>query len=247
MENYRRKVWSGVLLLMTSIVVASFPGSAKSLWAQTPKVYVDLGDTTSGWNVQDTITVFIQNMDEPIEYFQLLVTMSRPDLAYWDSIAIWSSAGTLTASWSVGLQYYSPAAIQITGYGTAIPAYTSGNLIKLLVHTVCPDAWADTLQDRTVSFTAGGVGSWFMTPTFSFISPVDWTSGSVTVRPTSRGDLNQDQVTDIFDITALQDYLFNNGPSCPPTLADVNCDDVADIFDLIYLIEYVFNNGQPPC
>jgi hypothetical protein len=105
----------------------------------------------------------------------------------------------------------------------------------------------DTLQDRTVFVTANIVGSYFSNTKGTLIQPLNFTSGSVTVLPTSRGDVNTDGAIDVFDIVLLIDVLFSGRLACPGNLADVNCDDVADVFDLIYLIEYTFSGGPPPC
>jgi hypothetical protein len=62
------------------------------------------------------------------------------------------------------------------------------------------------------------------------------------------GDLTNDCVVDVFDITALIDFVFaGQNPPLSPEQGEVNCNPGADVFDLIYLIDYVFSGGPVPC
>jgi hypothetical protein len=62
------------------------------------------------------------------------------------------------------------------------------------------------------------------------------------------GDLNNDCVVDVFDITALIDFVFaGQDPPLSPEQGEINCNPGADVFDLIYLIDYVFSGGPVPC
>lgn len=61
------------------------------------------------------------------------------------------------------------------------------------------------------------------------------------------GDVNQDDLTNIFDITFLISYLYMDGPS--PNLveaADVNNDGTVNIFDITYLITFLYLEGPEP-
>lgn len=61
------------------------------------------------------------------------------------------------------------------------------------------------------------------------------------------GDLNGDDVADVFDVIFLIEYVFAGGaPPNPESRADVNGDCVSDVFDVISLIQYVFESGPPP-
>ena len=66
----------------------------------------------------------------------------------------------------------------------------------------------------------------------------------------TRGDVNQDQVIDIFDVVYLLDHVFSGGPAPLPVAesGNVNADanHIIDIFDVIYLIEHIFSGGPPP-
>ena len=61
------------------------------------------------------------------------------------------------------------------------------------------------------------------------------------------GDINGDDVVNLFDVTYLISYLYMEGP--PPTdllLADVNGDETINIFDITYLITYLYLEGPEP-
>jgi hypothetical protein len=61
------------------------------------------------------------------------------------------------------------------------------------------------------------------------------------------GDVNNDGICTIADVTYLTNYLFVNGP--PPLLSvcvgDVNGDGVVNVCDIVYLINYLFVAGSP--
>jgi hypothetical protein len=61
------------------------------------------------------------------------------------------------------------------------------------------------------------------------------------------GDIDGDELVNIFDITGLIDYLYREGP--PPvdmSNADVNNDTLVNIFDITYLIDYLYRDGPDP-
>jgi len=61
------------------------------------------------------------------------------------------------------------------------------------------------------------------------------------------GDVNDDDVVNIFDITDLIGYLYlENDPPPIPVQADPNNDCVLNIFDITYLIDYLYLEGPPP-
>jgi len=64
-----------------------------------------------------------------------------------------------------------------------------------------------------------------------------------------RGDVNNDGLIDIGDVTCFIKYLFMGGGGPEPAyiVGDVNCDGVVDIGDLTYLIKYLFEGGPIPC
>jgi hypothetical protein len=77
----------------------------------------------------------------------------------------------------------------------------------------------------------------------------DEASGIDFVLPTiyTRGDVNEDGVTDISDVVCLINYLYKNG--CAPPLmesGDVNCDNMVDVGDVVFLINYLFKGGAAP-
>jgi hypothetical protein len=61
------------------------------------------------------------------------------------------------------------------------------------------------------------------------------------------GDVNDDTLVNIFDITFLIEYLYRGGPP-PATLesADVNNDTLVNIFDVTYLIDFLYKDGPVP-
>ena len=66
-----------------------------------------------------------------------------------------------------------------------------------------------------------------------------------------QGDLNTDNVIDVFDVIAVIGVAFSGSldvqdPSCPATRGDVNRDGGTDVFDVIYLIATAFSGGNPP-
>ncbi len=61
------------------------------------------------------------------------------------------------------------------------------------------------------------------------------------------GDINNDEVINIFDITFLISYLYQGGP--PPEYensADINHDGNVNIFDITGLIDYLYRGGSEP-
>ena len=65
--------------------------------------------------------------------------------------------------------------------------------------------------------------------------------------PATCGDVNDDGIVNIFDVTYLIDYLYMGGPPPPdPQTTDVNNDNVVNIFDITYLITYLYLDGPEP-
>jgi len=61
------------------------------------------------------------------------------------------------------------------------------------------------------------------------------------------GDLNDDEVINILDVTFLISYLYMGGPAPDPLeSADVNSDGVVNILDVTYLISYLYMGGPEP-
>jgi hypothetical protein len=61
------------------------------------------------------------------------------------------------------------------------------------------------------------------------------------------GDINGDDVINIFDITGLISYLYREGtPPVSDWAADVNGDMLINIFDITYLITYLYIEGPDP-
>lgn len=268
-------------LIWINVLLVAIVCGAQPTVAQTPKIYLDVADTSVAPGAIVPLTVYLQNMGDSIAGFQLSLTLSRPDImefradtmiqtcykcsnaacttvvAYPCTVAVVpsSSVGTLTYNWDyVQARTYGTFDLQLTGIvdnnfdrlPIPIIPYTSGVLIKVIGRVFCDIP--DTLQDRTVFVTANIVGSYFSDPKGTLIQPLNFTSGSVTILPTSRGDLNSDGAIDVFDIVRLIDVAFSGAsPACPENLSDVNCDLAIDVFDLIYLIEYTFSGGPPPC
>ncbi len=87
--------------------------------------------------------------------------------------------------------------------------------------------------------------------------PNFFSAGSISVNPcdcSHQGDINNDAMTDVFDIIALIDIAFAGAPPAPTdpacpvaTRADLNCDASIDVFDVIYAITSVFSGGPAPC
>ncbi|MBI5869259.1 MAG: S8 family serine peptidase [candidate division Zixibacteria bacterium] len=87
--------------------------------------------------------------------------------------------------------------------------------------------------------------------------PNSFSSGTITVNPcdcSHQGDINNDGITDVFDIMALIDIAFAGAPPAPTdptcpvaTRADLNCDTTIDVFDVIYAITSTFSGGPAPC
>jgi hypothetical protein len=61
------------------------------------------------------------------------------------------------------------------------------------------------------------------------------------------GDANHDRTVNIFDITAIIEYLYLDGPAPDPLeSADVNGDMVINIFDITYLVSFLYLDGPEP-
>jgi hypothetical protein len=61
------------------------------------------------------------------------------------------------------------------------------------------------------------------------------------------GDVNGDQTVNIFDVTALINFLYMSGPAPDPLeSANVNNDSEVNIFDVTYLINYLYMEGPEP-
>lgn len=62
------------------------------------------------------------------------------------------------------------------------------------------------------------------------------------------GDFDANQVTDVFDVIKLIEYVFSGGaePVPPAVRVDMNCDSVYDVFDVIKLINVAFEGGTAP-
>jgi len=67
-------------------------------------------------------------------------------------------------------------------------------------------------------------------------------------QPDLCGDVNDDGVVNMFDITFLVSYLYLDGPApVNPATADINnCDSVVNLFDITFLICYLFLEGPSP-
>lgn len=61
------------------------------------------------------------------------------------------------------------------------------------------------------------------------------------------GNVNNDNMVNILDITYMIAYLYAMGPEpIPPTSGDVNGDGLTNILDITYLIEYLYLGGPEP-
>lgn len=63
-----------------------------------------------------------------------------------------------------------------------------------------------------------------------------------------RGDMNNDNDTDLGDLIQLANFLFHggNGPIPFAHLSDVNADGVTNLTDVNYMVDYYFNYGPAP-
>jgi hypothetical protein len=63
-----------------------------------------------------------------------------------------------------------------------------------------------------------------------------------------RGDMNNDNDTDLGDLIQLANYLFHggNGPIPFAHLSDVNADGITNLTDVNYMVNYYFNYGPAP-
>jgi len=62
-----------------------------------------------------------------------------------------------------------------------------------------------------------------------------------------RGDMDNDSVRDVIDVSLLIDYVFSGGPgSVLPGAEECNCIPGVDVMDVIALIDYVFRGAAEP-
>jgi hypothetical protein len=61
------------------------------------------------------------------------------------------------------------------------------------------------------------------------------------------GDVNDDRIVNLLDITYLIAYLYQGGPA-PVRInhGDPNNDCTINILDVVYLISYLYNEGPAP-
>ncbi len=94
--------------------------------------------------------------------------------------------------------------------------------------------WKETKQTYTVSGEMNDTTPFFVTSTFTF-------SGLMT------GDVTDDGVINLGDVTFLINYVFRNGPAPDPIeIGDCNDDGRVNIGDIVYLINYIFGGGPSP-
>lgn len=74
-----------------------------------------------------------------------------------------------------------------------------------------------------------------------------FTTGTITVATSLRGDATNDGLVNIFDITHVISFLYRGGP--PPIslcAGDANSDGVINIFDATFLITFLYKGGPAP-
>ena len=64
----------------------------------------------------------------------------------------------------------------------------------------------------------------------------------------SHGDVNNDAIINVFDVTYLINYSYLGGPPPAPDklMADANCDGIVNIFDTTFLLAWLYKGGPPP-
>ena len=75
----------------------------------------------------------------------------------------------------------------------------------------------------------------------------DETSLLITTRGSDirlEGDLNYDEMIDIFDLMMLVDFNLGYGGQVNPFFADINGDGMVNVMDLISLIRIIMGYGQ---
>ncbi|SYZ72152.1 exported hypothetical protein [Candidatus Zixiibacteriota bacterium] len=75
--------------------------------------------------------------------------------------------------------------------------------------------------------------------------------GTITVNPASccvmPGDVNNNGVINILDVSALINFLYKSGPTPPcPAQADVNGNGATNILDVSALINFLYKSGPAP-
>jgi len=124
----------------------------------------------------------------------------------------------------------SAVALSNSGGGMLSPVIDNGDGTYSSMIISGPDFGSDTL---TATVTAGG-------------EIVD-----LTVRPVlsyfACGDMNGDEVVNIFDVTGLISYLYMEGvPPDPIESGDANDDKTINIYDVTYIISYLYITGPEP-
>ncbi len=247
--NHRRPFCMGAVMLACMLMSASTR-------AQEPKIYLDLDAVTAEPGQQIAVSVFIENLPDSIQAYQMNLSMSRPDIAAF--MPVIDQAGTLTEDWNGGITLINDHYGRITSSAgfppswAPIPPNTSGTLVKFVVELYCNIP--DTVQDRTLDIYISPVNTVFANARGEVVEPLDLTQGSVTagLRCPYQGDIEPDGFITSIDLAAIISALFEGGPNpqdvcCPTYRFDFDCDGFVTALDLSVIIDHLFAGGHGPC
>lgn len=249
--NHRRLLFLGAGTVGLGLCLA-----LSTVRAQTPKINLDIDEVTANPGEVVAVSVFIDNLPDTVQAFEISVSLNRPDIMKIRPEIV--TAGTLIEGWSEGADQfgdYDVHVIAAAGFGpdrNPILPNTTGLLLKLVAELYC--SIPDTLQDRTVQMNLNAINTNFSTPGGTLIVPLNLSPGAVTpgLQCPYQGDIEPDGFITALDLSGIIAALFEGGsnpqdPCCLTVRFDLDCDGFLTSLDLTVIIDYLFSGGAGPC
>jgi hypothetical protein len=251
----RHATGRGFLDMLVLILVGVWGHAA---CAQDTTIYVILPNVCTRPCSTLHIPLILFNFAHTIAGYQVSLTLSNPDLVYFEQTDLIDTAGTPTETWDYSGGTAFPADFgtsarlagmadlpEVPGSPLGIsPQVAQRPLVYLIAHVYCDP---DTLFGRTVSITANTVGTQFSDPEGMPIEPYAFLHDTMTVLFAGLGDMNESGDYNIVDVVTLIGCAFRaTCPGCVTTLGDLDCDNDIDIVDTVKLIGHVFRGDPVP-
>ena len=202
--------------------------------AATERFYIDDFTIKSG----ETLTVSIL-LDNETQYSAFQTDIYLPEgltIEQEDGDYIFDLTARRARDHNIAFQVQADGAIRVMSYSPSVKAY-SGNSGALVTFSIIADENFEgpvIIQMKNSLFTTtAGVEVAFADETCTVSTP-----------PVIKGDVNDDGVMDIADVTALIDVLLGASSTFNENNADCNNDGFIDIADVTTLIDALLN-GTP--